>query len=358
MRDLKLSIIVPMYNAEKYIDKCIDSIVHQTYKNKEIILVDDGSTDDTGAICEKIVKNSDVNIRYIKKENGGAISARRFGLELATGDYVCFADSDDWVDCDYYSDLMQSAITDMADMVIGDNCAEYPNRTVFIKQGFAYGVYDSKRLTMEVFPNMAFMSWGKLGFSPSQCTKVVRKEIMENYQLSVPDCIHSGDDAVIIYPSLLDSNIVSYVKSDALYHYRIHSESMTHHGKNVDVSEKITLLRCLDERFDTDNRPVAKRQLSLYSLYVIYSLINKLVAEGKKLRDIRAVNELIKATNNWECIGKFITEEKIPENVKRVVAFIQKPSAYNYFVMVCGWKARNLMAQSKKLVKRILPGIL
>ena len=97
-----ISVIVPVYNVEKYINKCIDSIIRQTYKNIELILVDDGSTDNSGKLCDKLA-SQDTRIKVLHKQNGGVSRARNLGIEKATGDYICFVDSDDWLEIDYFA---------------------------------------------------------------------------------------------------------------------------------------------------------------------------------------------------------------------------------------------------------------
>ena len=106
MKEL-ISIIVPIYNVEKYIHKCIESIINQTYKNLEIILVDDGSPDNCGNICEEYAKN-DSRIKVIHKENNGLSSARNAGLEICKGDYIGFVDSDDYIELNMYEVLINA----------------------------------------------------------------------------------------------------------------------------------------------------------------------------------------------------------------------------------------------------------
>ena len=100
-----LTIVVPSYNVEKYLNRCVDSVLKQTYKNLEIILVDDGSTDCSGKICDSI-KEKDCRVNVIHKQNGGLSSARNAGLDVATGDFIGFIDSDDWVTEDMYEYLL------------------------------------------------------------------------------------------------------------------------------------------------------------------------------------------------------------------------------------------------------------
>lgn len=113
----KISIIVPVYNVEKYIHRCIDSILHQTFKDFELILVDDGSLDNSGKICDEYAKEDD-RIKVIHKENGGLSDARNVGLDIAQGEYIAFVDSDDWIEKDMYSILYENIRKYNADISI------------------------------------------------------------------------------------------------------------------------------------------------------------------------------------------------------------------------------------------------
>ena len=117
MEDKKISIIVPVYNVEKYIDKCLQSLTQQTHKNLEIMLIDDGSPDNSGKICDEWAKK-DNRIKVIHKENGGVSSARNLGLEVVTGEYVAFVDPDDYVDLTMYEKMLKSATENNSDMVL------------------------------------------------------------------------------------------------------------------------------------------------------------------------------------------------------------------------------------------------
>lgn len=122
-----VSVIVPIYNVEKYLPKCIESIMNQTLKEIEIILIDDGSTDRSGAIADEYGER-DSRINIIHKKNGGQGSARNKGIELANGYYIGFVDSDDWIDCDMYEKLYSKAISLKSDIVVG-------SRRVFDEKG-------------------------------------------------------------------------------------------------------------------------------------------------------------------------------------------------------------------------------
>lgn len=116
-----ISVVVPIYNVEKYLEECVDSIINQTYKNLEIILVDDGSTDNSGKMCDKFAQN-DSRIKVIHKENGGLSDARNCGIEAATGKYIQFIDSDDYIDLDMFEILYNNLKKYNADISM---CSHY-----------------------------------------------------------------------------------------------------------------------------------------------------------------------------------------------------------------------------------------
>ena len=121
-----LTVIVPCYNVEKYLDRCISSIVNQTYSNLEILLVDDGSTDETGARCD-MWQEKDQRIRVLHKKNEGVSIARNTGIKKSTADYVAFVDADDWIDKNMYTDLMTALLSTHSDIAHCDYCTVYEN---------------------------------------------------------------------------------------------------------------------------------------------------------------------------------------------------------------------------------------
>lgn len=122
-----ISVIIPIYNVEKYIDRCVDSVLAQTYRNLEIILIDDGSPDACGMICDQYAKK-DSRIKVVHKKNGGLADARNVGLEMASGDYITCIDSDDWVSNYYVSNLYKAIIKDDADVSISGFICAYEDK--------------------------------------------------------------------------------------------------------------------------------------------------------------------------------------------------------------------------------------
>ena len=152
-----ISVIVPVYNVEKYIRKCLDSIVNQTYRDLEIILVDDGSTDASGAICDEYAEK-DIRIKVIHKENGGQSSARNLGLDIATGEYIGFVDSDDTIELETYHLLVSSMQGN--DIVICGHNVVYEEKTETCCR--EESALDNAGLWSEVFGRLNNAVWNKL----------------------------------------------------------------------------------------------------------------------------------------------------------------------------------------------------
>jgi glycosyltransferase involved in cell wall biosynthesis len=167
MDDIKVSIVVPVYKVEKYIHRCVNSIIHQTYNNLEIILVNDGSPDNCGKIIDQYA-NQDKRIKAVHKENGGLSDARNFGMGYVSGDYTMFVDSDDWIDQHMVERMVTVAISTEADAVQSaffyahDDQLLYDHR--FYKRGATPITLDHATLMYELVVNerVKNFAWGKL----------------------------------------------------------------------------------------------------------------------------------------------------------------------------------------------------
>ena len=159
-----ISVIVPVYNVEKYLHKCVNSLIAQTYRNIEIILIDDGSPDSSGTIGDRYAAN-DKRIKVIHKENGGLVSARNAGYDTATGDWIMYVDGDDWIEPDMFHKMYQAALKEKTDVVIcGANY--YENNGDFIRSDLVKEKrYDQKHLIKNLYgtPNpLGGTCWNKL----------------------------------------------------------------------------------------------------------------------------------------------------------------------------------------------------
>ena len=140
-----LSVIIPVYNAEKYIEDCLESIIKQTYKNLEIILVDDGSTDNSYKLCENYM-SKDNRIKVFHKENGGVSSARNLGIDNASGEYITFVDIDDSLSADMYEKMMTKLISEKADICVCNYQEVLKNKKVLSKHDYSFGCFEKEEV--------------------------------------------------------------------------------------------------------------------------------------------------------------------------------------------------------------------
>ena len=221
----KISVIVPVYNEDEYIDSCIDSIVRQTYTNLEILLVDDGSSDSCPEICDQWGAK-DKRIKIIHKKNGGLVSARKAGIKAATGQYIGYVDGDDRIEPDMYQTMMETMQDTKADVVITGFKKELFGKEITCLNDIPPGVYNRQQLIKEVFPKMIF---DPLTFRGGLYTyvwnKLFKKEKIAKYQMNVDDRIVIGEDSACVYPLLLNCDAIA-VTCKAGYHYRQRMDSL------------------------------------------------------------------------------------------------------------------------------------
>lgn len=223
----RLSIIVPVYNAEKFLHKCIDSIIAASDETFEIILVNDGSKDNSGQICDEYAKADD-RIIVIHQENAGVISTRRVGVRRASGKYITFVDSDDWVEEQMYTVMLKAMEENCADAVICDISRDTAQGSFLMKNYIEPGLYDTKRLQEEFYPSMLFnFKDGWPGVNPSLCNKLMKKEILEDVIFSVDETVAYGEDALCTYPAMLNAKRIFVLNDVGFYHYNENIASVT-----------------------------------------------------------------------------------------------------------------------------------
>lgn len=199
-----ISIIIPIYNTERYLHKCIDSVINQKYKNIEIILVNDGSTDNCGKICDKYAKE-DRRIKVIHKKNQGVSAARNSAIEICTGEYIGFIDSDDWIEEDMFEVLHNKIIEYEADISICNICEDYSNKGIDDVM-----LYNKHEFCIEMFIGNSFEGY--------LCNKLFRSNLFDKVRLD--EDIGIVEDLLLIY-KIINSNEdlkVIYTKKE-LYHY-------------------------------------------------------------------------------------------------------------------------------------------
>ena len=220
-----ISVIVPIYKVEDYLDQCISSIILQTYHNLEIILVDNGSPDRCPEICDKYAQ-IDARIKVIHQPNAGLVNARKVGLAASSGGYVAYVDGDDWVEPEMYETLFRAMKKSDADIVVAGHKEDLCGRTESLLNIIDCGIYQGDELVDEVYKKMLCSGkFSQFGIYSYVWNKLFKRGVLYQNQMQVDEHIFIGEDAACTYPSLLNANIVCIIDSDH-YHYRQRVDSM------------------------------------------------------------------------------------------------------------------------------------
>ncbi len=223
-----ISVIVPVYNVERYLRKCIESILNQTYESLEVILVDDGSTDSSGNICDFYAKQ-DSRVRVIHKKNGGLVSARKAGTEIASGDYIINVDGDDWIEKDRFFCLVKDGLSTGADMIyMNGYWVDFGSRAVKKCEPIEQGVFLESEIEEKVISKLVDCSKCFSGtIAWAMWMWAIKREILQQNQILVNDKIGRAEDQICNYFSLLSSKKVALIEQSS-YHYMQREESIIH----------------------------------------------------------------------------------------------------------------------------------
>lgn len=275
-----ISVIVPVYNVEKYLKKCVESIIRQTYKNIEIILVDDGSTDNSGKICDEL-KSKDERIKVFHKKNGGLSDARNYGIERMSGKWVTFIDSDDYIFSKYIEKLYSILESNKAEIsicdpvhVFGENKPEFKEETNII-------IYNSLGAIQTM--------WYQTSFLPSAWGKLYKSDIFKNLRFTKGIIF---EDIDIMHEIFMKANKIVY--STAQYYAYVHRENSITTQK---FSEK-----------------------DLYILNVCEKIEKFALKEGNK--------DLINASIAYSVVGNMRVYLNVPRNNKEYISYIKNAEEY------------------------------
>lgn len=319
----KLSVIVPVYNTEKYLRDCIKSILAQTFTDFELILVDDGSTDASGAICDEY-GHKDGRIAVIHQPNGGVTAARKRGVEAAVGEYISFIDSDDWIEADMYRNMLIEASVNAVDIIICDMLAEKQNNSTIIRGCHLSGMFTGEQLNRQIYSNMLFdYSRNTPGMPLTLCNKLFRSTIAKRVFAEFPNDITYGEDALGSLVCLLCSTRIYIMENSAFYHYRQADEFLKreHHISllprlsNFALNTQIQFSQLKFNGNDQLSGYIA--QISLYCIRQIL-LFNKEYTLRKKFQIVIGYfNEphINKMLNNAE---RLVTEKTMQKKIKMI----------------------------------------
>lgn len=321
MKNELVSIIIPVYNVEHYLSKCIDSIINQTYPNIEVILIDDGSTDLSGKICDNYVE-MDKRVSVTHKKNEGVSCARNDGIKKARGKYIFFIDSDDYLDVDAIEKMINE--TDYVDIVkIGYRVIKDEK---IVKNFSDNGIFLNEEYVKKVLiGNIGGHSWGYL----------IKKNIIDN--LFFDDKTSCMEDTIFITQCILRIDKIKCINS-SFYNHVINENGITCSNKKIEKNiidymysiEKIS--ECIQERkIDIDEN-----------------------LSNKKLKIIES--EVSKVTSFYEC-KKILENEKIKKYIMQIIKDIKIPNRYKFFVYAIIHKNVFFMyiyCNIRRIVKKIM----
>lgn len=246
----RISVIVPVYNTEKYLHRCIDSILAQTYTDFELLLIDDGSTDSSGAICDEYALK-DSRVRVFHKANGGVSSARNMGLDNAQGEWITFVDSDDWVKIDYFKLMIRQSDADliMSSFEITDSTSKWNNCI----ENNKYGIEQ-----ISLFLNKYILS---TQFCVPWCKLYKRNLIQENTELRFNTGISLAEDTIFVFGYLCRIKSVRTIEDFSYQYNRGVVDSLSVKYRTIDeyrkiIKENYDSLRRVEIKFNYDGDEV------------------------------------------------------------------------------------------------------
>jgi glycosyltransferase involved in cell wall biosynthesis len=266
-RDTKISVIVPIYNIASFLPKCVESILNQSFKDFELILVNDGSPDESNQICQDYQKK-DSRVKIINKVNGGLLSARKAGLENADSDFIAFVDGDDWVDIDFLASMYRIVELHSVDFVISGFIRAFEGRNEKMTPLYKQGIYEGNDLT-ELLNNMLNTStFFQHGISTYVWNKLFKREILEKILFQVPNDITMGEDAAITYSYMPFCSSVGITHS-CNYFYRQRVNSMVKSIQSVELERNhlTNLIYYLNDALVNKLNNISLRSDLLYYLY-------------------------------------------------------------------------------------------
>ncbi|SEQ37165.1 glycosyltransferase family 2 protein [Butyrivibrio sp. TB] len=332
----KISIIVPVYKAENVIQKCINSILAQSYRNFEVILVDDGSPDGSGKIIDSAHVRSS-KVIAVHKENGGPSSAAIKGVEYASGDYIMFIDGDDWIEPDMLEEMALHITGCNAEVICSNYIIDKEKKdrhgnitvsSVPVKMPAPSGEYTGDRLKSELLNEL--IGHEKRPIFLSRCFKLYSADIVKNNLKYVDASIRMGDDVNMITPILLDAKRIFVMKDAFFYHYVFYSTSIVHSYDPGLYDNCVRLRSKLSEILELKHVPNANEKARYEFLYLFFLVIKSELRRPLKeaFESNKRIRELCKIENTSDLLTD--NPDKICDVAnKLMVPILRRPSNIN-----------------------------
>lgn len=322
-----ISIVVPVYNVEKYLERCVESIRNQSLNDIEIILVDDGSSDLCPQLCDKYALEDD-RIRVVHKKNGGLSSARNAGMKIARGKYIGFVDSDDSVLPTMYEEMLQVIQKEDVDFVMSDYNRILRSGNSFLKTlSIPAGFYNKKKIVDKIYPSL-IMS-GNIDYGPllSVWHCLYKLQFLRNNQISFDEDVRWSEDNIFSAIVGYCANSFYYLKGRALYNYYQNEGTITTTYRKGAWNVYCTMNKHLREYFSQTKGYDFGMQLNFHLIYYACNCIGQALGllNVERIREIKNIlysSELCKAFNDIK-----LSDINVPIKLK-IQLFLMKKKKY------------------------------
>lgn len=305
----KVSVIVPIYNVEQYLDRCIQSLIHQTLKDIEIILVDDGSPDNCPAMCDHYAEQ-DSRIKVVHKINGGLGFARNSGIDAATGEYIAFVDSDDYIALDFYEKLYNNAKENESDICLGAITYIKDDRHYDGRHIFAGKVFDKTQILCKLLPSTLGSDENGMGYSSmSTCIGIFKRSLINDNNIRfVSEREYISEDAIFDIAIYQAAQRVSFIDSGGYYYcYNGASLSQSYKPDRFEQFKKL----CQYEMDILKESPVAEIcKIRIYSTFLgnLRAMLKQEAVHGVQTKSLKFIKNRMKTIVNDSFLQKVLKE--------------------------------------------------
>lgn len=333
-----VSVIVPIYNCEKYLNECLSSIQRQNYPVLEILMIDDGSTDRSREVCQEYIKG-DKRFKYFYQNNSGVSTARNLGLSLCSGGYILFCDSDDWMDSDMIERLLGAALEFNADYVISDYTRETASGAAIVTNSLKGGFYDCCQY-QKILRESLTADYCEYPVHSSNWRILFKNSIIIKNNINYIS-ITNGEDFMFGAEYALKATSAVYLKGWAPYHYRDISGSASKNGSQKLINSAEILIDRLQYILESTTLPYKKEQLDMCRFRILSQIYAALIKEINTLNDVYCKFSEIRQKK----------PELIMEN--KVINYELKLGQKLLYFMFLNWDKKNLILLYLMLMKAV-----
>lgn len=282
--DKLFSIIVPIYKVENYLQKCIDSILAQTFTDFEVLLIDDGSPDKCPMICDEYAKY-DARVRVIHKINGGLVAARNTGINNANGKYICYVDGDDWIAPNLLEVIVDKVLSRMTvDMVVYQGVRQFEDKQVPLPEGPAEGLYTKDKLKSDIYPYMMYdhrKPFCNGLIFPVAWNKIFRREFLAKHYCREEN-IRMGEDNAFVFECLYEAKTVYFINNSLYFYNQMNIGAMTNSYDSTRFANNRRLINYMTSNLGGKDK-IIDSQLNAFKAYWVMMAVFHEVKCGRPL---------------------------------------------------------------------------